>query len=289
MISQRFAFFSIQLFPPAARPSSAAPQRPSCANRPHSTRTPSTRRGRRATGERALTRKHGHAESGLAPCALLPTTLCHTLPRRCAPRSSRFCSLLPWPTHAAGWNQVATIPRPADRGERAPPCAAVTDVCNHAAHGLRQYAADEALETAGFEVQGISFNAACMSQGCWELDVKYSLATKAMSVLYLPRTDGDDTLTDGGGYPASVESTFEPKLFPCGLMGAGRVDACCIKELMQSYRTPSAFEAHMASVDFSLCPSTPLSSQVLGDLDAVSKFQFIQGDFVGMPESEVGH
>ena len=167
--------------------------------------------------------------------------------------------------------------------------APATDVSNDAAaHGLRQYAADEALDTAGFEVQGISFNAACMSQGCWEMDVKYSLAAKAMSVLYLPRTDGDDALENGGGYPASVESTFEPKLFPCGLMGTGGTNACCIKELMQSYRTPAAFEAHMASVDFSLCPNVPLSSNVIGDLDAVSKYQFIQGDFAGMPESQVG-
>lgn len=155
-----------------------------------------------------------------------------------------------------------------------------------ATHALRQYAADEALDTAGFDVIGISFNAACMSQGCWEIDVRYSLAGKATSVLYLPRTNGNDDLENGGGYPASVEKTFEPKLFPCGLLGSGSTNACCIKELLQSYRTPSAFVSQMAAVDFTACPDTPLSSGVLGDLDA-AKYAFIEGSFAGMSQSEV--
>lgn len=157
----------------------------------------------------------------------------------------------------------------------------------HTTAQLRQYATDEALDTAGFEIVGISFNAACMSQGCWEIDVRYSLASKAMSVLYLPRTNGDDELENGGGYPASVEETFEPKLFPCGLLGSGSTNACCIKELLQLYRTPSAFESHMASVDFTACPDTSLSSEVLGDMAAISKQAFIEGSFPGMSLSEV--
>ena len=129
-----------------------------------------------------------------------------------------------------------------------------------------------------------------MSQGCWEIDVRYSLAAKATSVLYLPRTNGNDDLENGGGYPAAVEKTFEPKLFPCGLLGSGSTNACCIKELLQSYRTPSAFVSQMAAVDFTACPGTSLSSGVLGDLDAASvqsKYAFIEGSFPGMSQSEV--
>lgn len=56
-----------------------------------------------------------------------------------------------------------------------------TKTLGHAS-GLRQYTDGDAQETAGIEVLGISFNSACMSQGCWEIDLKYNLVHKTLSV-----------------------------------------------------------------------------------------------------------
>lgn len=36
--------------------------------------------------------------------------------------------------------------------------------------------------TGGFQVKAVSFNHDCMSQGCWEIDIEYTLAAKAVSV-----------------------------------------------------------------------------------------------------------
>jgi len=154
---------------------------------------------------------------------------------------------------------------------------------------VRQYKNNEAQETAGFEVLGISFDSGCMSQGCWEITLKYNLVQKAISVLYIPRTSGNDLEDNGGGYPQQVLDTFEPRNFPCGVMGAGSMNACCIKNVMDSYRTPSSFETHMSSTDFATCP-TPMSSGavVKGQSNSSeAKYNFLGGKFTDMPYSEV--
>jgi len=58
-----------------------------------------------------------------------------------------------------------------------------------------------------------------------QICVSYPLAL-SLQVLYIPKTNGNDTQADGGGYPASVSDTFEPRKFPCRIMGAGRYYAC---------------------------------------------------------------
>ena len=121
-----------------------------------------------------------------------------------------------------------------------------------------------------------------------EIDVEYQLAPYAMSVLYLPKTNGDDSLQDGGGYPQTVSDTFEPKTFPCSLMGTGSSNACCIKEFLQSYRTTSSFEAYAADTDFSQCPDTPLSSEIVGSQSIEGNAtRFLEGSLSGMTYSEV--
>jgi hypothetical protein len=130
-----------------------------------------------------------------------------------------------------------------------------------------------------------------MSQGCWEIDINITLAAHAMSILYIPKTDGDDTLQNGGGYPDVVSNTFGPKHFPCGLMGGASTNACCIQDLLQSYRTTASFETYVTgSSNFSQCPSTLLSSELvdykaMGDRHSM----FLEGKFSGMPNSEVSY
>jgi len=106
----------------------------------------------------------------------------------------------------------------------------------------------------------------------------------AISVLFIPKTVGDDTIEDGGGYPSGVVETFEPQKFPCGVMGAGSMNACCIKDVMDSYRTLSSFETHMSTVDFTNCTTTPLPSGVvvegsLSDGSSSDAFNFLEGKF----------
>ena len=104
-----------------------------------------------------------------------------------------------------------------------------------------------------------------------------------MQVLYLPRTNGDDSQQNGGGYSTYVSETFEPKRFPCGVMGAGAANACCIQDVTEKYRTPLAFETLMSATNFSSCPE-PLTSSIVGD---ASQHSFVEGKFAGMQYSEV--
>jgi len=106
-----------------------------------------------------------------------------------------------------------------------------------------------------------------------------------VQVLYIPKTSGDDALENGGTYPDDVSATFEPKNFPCGVMGAGSANACCLQDVLQSYRTPVNFQTEMSTADFSACPSSPLSSGILHHPDHSGRF--LAGKFADMPLSEV--
>lgn len=105
-----------------------------------------------------------------------------------------------------------------------------------------------------------------------------------MQVLYIPQTNGDDTLENGGGYSEAVSSTFEPKKFPCGVFGGGSTNACCIKDMLASYRTPSAFADYMTGTNMSTCPNKPLASSVIGEAVVHG---FLEGKFSDMEYSEV--
>ena len=106
-----------------------------------------------------------------------------------------------------------------------------------------------------------------------------------VQVLYIPKTSGDDALENGGTYPDDVSATFEPKNFPCGVMGAGSANACCLQDVLQSFRTPVNFQTEMSTADFSACPSSPLSSGILHHPDHSGRF--LAGKFADMPLSEV--
>lgn len=105
-----------------------------------------------------------------------------------------------------------------------------------------------------------------------------------MQVLYIPKTNGDDTLENGGGYSETVSNTFQPKTFPCGVLGGGSTNACCIKDMLESYRTPSAFADYMADTDMLTCPNEPIASGVVGEAGVHG---FLEGKFSGMDLSEV--
>ena len=136
------------------------------------------------------------------------------------------------------------------------------------------------IDPVGFRVESVAFDHACMSQGCWVVDVTYSPGTSASAnVLYLPRAVNANPTTPDP-YSAGVHATFLPSNFPCGAADydpaspSQKTTACCLESFASSYRPVRGFETWITanmSQELAVCnaslPGAAPASSVLPATD----------------------
>jgi len=128
---------------------------------------------------------------------------------------------------------------------------------------------EQQIAPVGFEVTGVSFKIDCMSSGCWVIDLEFTAGEDNFVVFYIPKT-GVDTGDENGdfvdelaydfdyelvpnfapwnGYGKSIDSTFQPRNFPCSSTmydstsaTRNRVETCCLGEFVDLYRPVQSF------------------------------------------------
>lgn len=131
----------------------------------------------------------------------------------------------------------------------------------------------------GLEVDKVYFKRACLSAGCWVVDLTYTTGEDNWNVFYLPRSNNSDTLSYDFDYDANLPdfaNTFFPVNFPCGndqydpadsLLNPGviptAVSACCIPQFASNYRPMDAFDTwHETEGLPGSCPASPDGSGV---------------------------
>eukprot|EP00961_Rhodomonas_salina_P082943 1114779-Rhodomonas_salina.2 len=159
----------------------------------------------------------------------------------------------------------------------------------------------------GLTVEDVFFRPACLSSGCWVIDVVYTTGGEDNSnVFYVPRSDNSDTLSYDASYAGSTTlATYTPSNFPCGndqydpaqseTQGyiPTTVSACCIPDFIDSYTVIASFEGEsFGDVEANLttlrglCPETPPEMSI-----ANKPASALHGVFAGpgMTESYVEH
>jgi len=130
------------------------------------------------------------------------------------------------------------------------------------------------VRATGLSVESVSFNPGCMSSGCWVIEVVYTIGSDDFNVFYLPKAEGDDSLSydfdyttsaPDASYPGSPASTFNPSTHPCTSMDydgskdlPAAITACCIPAFLAMYRPVSTFETALGAItdlDLSVCTS----------------------------------
>jgi len=152
--------------------------------------------------------------------------------------------------------------------------------------------AQTGLEATGVQVVEVHWEWDCLSAGCWVIDIAYFSESNAVNVLYLPRTNGDDQLENGGGYPKEVRQSYGVAAFPCGTDDVNdseeinvRGTVCCLEAAAARYRMVEGFESLIGRIG-APCKSDDTSaipfSTVLDGAD-----DYVSGMLSGMPLSQV--
>eukprot|EP00286_Rhodomonas_abbreviata_P019716 CAMPEP_0181309238 /NCGR_PEP_ID=MMETSP1101-20121128/11908_1 /TAXON_ID=46948 /ORGANISM="Rhodomonas abbreviata, Strain Caron Lab Isolate" /LENGTH=1439 /DNA_ID=CAMNT_0023415711 /DNA_START=17 /DNA_END=4336 /DNA_ORIENTATION=+ len=120
------------------------------------------------------------------------------------------------------------------------------------------------INPTGLSVDRVYFETSCLNTGCWKVDVTYTAGIDNFMVFYLPKTDGDDTLSYDqpydevdGDWTISPEDTFEPAKHPCTSSDyealtdpsatPASVTACCIPAFLDMYRPVQTFPDAISS------------------------------------------
>eukprot|EP00286_Rhodomonas_abbreviata_P019523 CAMPEP_0181303338 /NCGR_PEP_ID=MMETSP1101-20121128/8501_1 /TAXON_ID=46948 /ORGANISM="Rhodomonas abbreviata, Strain Caron Lab Isolate" /LENGTH=1216 /DNA_ID=CAMNT_0023408897 /DNA_START=61 /DNA_END=3711 /DNA_ORIENTATION=- len=145
------------------------------------------------------------------------------------------------------------------------------------------------VKPTGLIVDRVSFDTNCMDSGCWKIFITYTLGEDNLNVLYIPRAEGDDSLSYDFDYGTVVEDTYEPATHPCASGAA--VTACCIPDFLSLYRTTSWFEESIM-VSAGDCDRAwskedlwdgTIAEAYYEDEPALHLLDFVLGEFSGMP------
>lgn len=111
------------------------------------------------------------------------------------------------------------------------------------------------------------------------IDVVYTAGRdEAISALYLPRAESDNTVSSPP-YLANVTETFFPATFPCqpnnyipnpSQPDPPGVTLCCLPDFLRAYRVHSAFHAWASGIqetNLSSCDTEPPQSKLLYETD----------------------